>query len=151
MVVTQFRLEIVDEFLGFGLRDVAEVMADTGRLLGGLFPVLMLALALGLGMGTLNCFLFSMFPLWQRIWNILTRPLFFVSGVIFLHDNVPQPYRYYMEWNPLTHVVGAVRSGFYARYEAAYVDPIFVFTLSAVAFVTGLLFLYRYHRDILHN
>ncbi len=28
------------------LRDVAEVMADTGRLLGGLFPVLMLALAL---------------------------------------------------------------------------------------------------------
>jgi len=29
-----------------GLRDVAEVMADTGRLLGGLFPVLMLALAL---------------------------------------------------------------------------------------------------------
>jgi len=29
-----------------GLKDVAEVMADTGRLLGGLFPVLMLALAL---------------------------------------------------------------------------------------------------------
>jgi len=29
-----------------GLRDVADVMADTGRLLGGLFPVLMLALAL---------------------------------------------------------------------------------------------------------
>lgn len=110
-----------------------------------------MALALGLGMGTLNCFLFSMYPLWQRVWNILTRPLFFVSGVIFLHDNVPQPYRYYMEWNPLTHVVGAVRSGFYARYEAAYVDPIFVFSLSAVAFVTGLLFLYRYHRDILHN
>jgi C4-dicarboxylate transporter DctM subunit len=31
-----------------GLRDVAEVMADTGRLLGGLFPVLMLALALNM-------------------------------------------------------------------------------------------------------
>lgn len=110
-----------------------------------------MAIALGLGMGTLNCFLFSMFPLWQRIYNILTRPLFFISGVLFLHDNVPQPYRDWLWWNPLTHVVGAVRSGFYARYEAEYVNPIYVFSIAGIALVFGLMFLHRYHRDILHN
>lgn len=110
-----------------------------------------MAMALGLGIGTLNCFLFAMYPVWQRVWNILTRPLFFVSGVLFLHDNVPQPYRDWLEWNPLTHVVGSVRAGFYARYEASYVDPIYVFMVSAISFATGLMFLHRYHRDILHN
>lgn len=110
-----------------------------------------MAMALGLGMGTLNCFLFSMFPLWQRVYNILTRPLFFISGVLFLHDTVPQPYRDWLWWNPLTHVVGAVRSGFYARYDAAYVSPIYVFSVAGIALVFGLMFLHRYHRDILHN
>ena len=49
------------------------------------------------------------------------------------------------------HVVGAVRSGFYARYDAPYVDPVFVFGLSLLLLVTGLIFLRRYHTDILNN
>lgn len=110
-----------------------------------------MAMALGLGIGTFNCFVFAMYPLWQRVWAILTRPLFFVSGILFLHDNVPQPYRDWLNWNPLVHVVGSVRSGFYARYEADYVDPIYVFAVSGIALVAGLTFLFRYHRDILHN
>lgn len=110
-----------------------------------------MALMLGLGMGTLNCYLFSTFPLWQRIWNIITRPLFFISGVIFLYDTIPEPYRGWLWWNPLVHVVGAVRSGFYARYDANYVSPLYVFSVASIAFVIGLVFLRRYHRDILHN
>ena len=38
-----------------------------------------------------------------------------------------------------------------ARYDAAYVSPVYVFTISAVLTVVGLLFLRRYHSDILHN
>ena len=110
-----------------------------------------MAMALGLGIGTFNCFLMSMYPLWERIWGIVTRPLLFLSGVIFLHDSIPEPYRSWLEWNPLTHVVGATRSGFYARYDADYVSPLYVFTFSAIALVVGLMFLHRYHRDILHN
>ena len=64
---------------------------------------------------------------------------------------MPQPYRDWLAWNPLVHVVGAVRSGFYARYDAHYVDPVYVFAFSGIALSTGLVFLYRYHRDILHN
>ena len=136
---------IVLTFIIFGLG--APVSIDVGRIALGFS----MAMALGLGVGTLNCFLFSMYPLWRQIWSIFTRPLFFISGVLFLHESVPEPYRTWLEWNPLVHVIGAVRSGFYARYDAPYVDPVFVFGLSLLLLVTGLIFLRRYHTDILNN
>jgi len=110
-----------------------------------------MTLALGLGIGTLNGFLFAVFPVWQQAWSILHRPLFILSGIFFLYDNVPDPYQSWLWYNPLVHVVGLSRSGFYARYEAAYASPVYVFSVAAICFVTGLLFLHRYHRDILHN
>lgn len=110
-----------------------------------------MALALGLGFGVINCFVFSMVPVWQQVWSILTRPLFFLSGVIFLFDSFPQPYRDWLWWNPLIHVTGAVRAGFYARYDAPYVHPIYVFALSALLLAAGLMFLRRYHSDILNQ
>lgn len=110
-----------------------------------------MTLSLGLGVGTLNGFLFAVFPVWQQAWSILTRPLFILSGIFFLYDNVPDPYQSWLWYNPLVHVVGLSRSGFYARYEAAYASPVYVFSVAAVCFVAGLLFLHRYHRDILHN
>ena len=44
-----------------------------------------------------------------------------------------------------------MRSGFYARYDAAYANPIYVLSIASVTLVAGLVFLRRYHRDILYN
>ncbi len=109
-----------------------------------------MAAALGLGIGTLNCFLRSMFPVWQQVWAIVTRPLILISGVIFLHDRVPEPYRGWLEYNPLVHVVGVSRSAFYPYYNAEYVDVVFVFLCALIPFVFGLVFLRRYKYDILN-
>tara|TARA_R110002073_G_scaffold300799_2_gene468147 strand:- start:661 stop:1482 length:822 start_codon:yes stop_codon:yes gene_type:complete len=106
--------------------------------------------ALSLGIGTMNCFLTSMFPVWQQVWNIVTRPLIIVSGVIFMYDNTPEPYRSYLWYNPLIHVTGEMRAAFYVSYEASYVSPLYVFALSLALLMFGLLFLRRYHRDILN-
>lgn len=108
-----------------------------------------LAAVLGLSIGILNCFLFTRFPLWQRGWSILTRPLILVSGVIMLHDNIPQPWRDYIWWNPVVHVVGLARQGFYFSYEANYVSISYVLIVSGGLALTGLVFLGRYHRDLL--
>ena len=107
-----------------------------------------MALALGLGIGTLNCFLLSIFPVWERTWSILNRPLFIISCVIFLYDVVPNPYRDWLWWNPLIHVVGQIRKGIYSTYDAPYVSPLFVFSTALLLFTFGLLLLRRYHRDI---
>jgi capsular polysaccharide transport system permease protein len=117
------------------------------------FPAIVLAFtmlgALSLGVGTLNSFLTVMFPVWARVWAIMNRPLMLISGVLFTPESVPEPYRTYMLYNPIVHIVGQMRKAFYPYYDAAYVSPTFVFLVSIVLLVFGLLFLLRYHRVLL--
>lgn len=110
----------------------------------------MLAFALGAGIGTLNCFLLSVLPIWERAWAVLNRPMFLVSGVIVLFDTVPLPYRDWMWWNPLIHPIGLVRKGIYSTYDATYVSSVYVLAVSGVTLALGLLLLRRYHRDIIN-
>lgn len=105
--------------------------------------------ALCFGMGCLNSFLMSMFPVWQQVWSILTRPLFIISGIFFLIDNLPETYRDIIMWNPLAHVIMELRKGFYATYDAVLVSPVYVYGVSAVCGVLGMILLRRYHRVIL--
>jgi capsular polysaccharide transport system permease protein len=106
---------------------------------------------LGLGVGTLNCFLWTMVPIWQRLWSIITRPLFIVSCIFFMFETVPAELRVYLWWNPLVHPIGMMRSAFYSSYDASYASPLYVVLLSLGCLLAGLLFLNRYNRDILHR
>ena len=45
---------------------------------------------LGLGFGTLNCVLFGFLPTWRNIWNVLTKPLFLMSGMFYTFESLPQ-------------------------------------------------------------
>jgi ABC-type polysaccharide/polyol phosphate export systems, permease component len=109
-----------------------------------------MVLALAAGIGVLNCFLLSVLPVWERAWSVLNKPLFFLSCVVFIYDQIPEPYRGWLWWNPLVHAVGQVRAGLYATYPADYVSHGYVFGLSGGALMLGLVFLSRYHRDILN-
>jgi capsular polysaccharide transport system permease protein len=110
-----------------------------------------MAIAMGLGLGLLNCFLMTMFPLWQRAWGIMTRPLFLLSGTLLLYENMPEIAQDILWWNPLMHVTGEMRAAFYLQYEAKYVTPVFVFAVAGVLALVGLIFLRRYHRDMLEG
>ena len=109
-----------------------------------------MAVALGIGVGTVNCVLFTMYPLWQKMWSLATRPLFLLSCVFHLYQDIPEPYRYYLGWNPLVHVVGYMRKGFYPSYDAAYVSLVYVWGVSLGLMLIGTVFLRRYHRDLLN-
>lgn len=110
----------------------------------------MLAVFAG-GIGVLNCLLISVFPVWQRIWNVLHRPIFLISGVFFLFDATPEPYRSILWFNPLIHIIGITRRAFYPTYDAAFASPAYVFAFGLVTLVTGLFFLRRWHKDILYQ
>jgi capsular polysaccharide transport system permease protein len=116
---------------------------------GAIFMSLAMAMALAVGVGTLNCYLVSAYPLWERIWAVMNRPLFIISGVFFLPDQVPQPVRDYLLYNPILHVVGELRRGMFPTYDAVYVSPVYVFSLSMGLTIFGLLFLLRYHKDLI--
>lgn len=110
-----------------------------------------MASALGLGVGTLNCFLMTRYALWQRVWSIVNRPLFLLSCVFFTFDTVPEPYRSGLWFNPLVHVVGQMRAAFYPAYDGTYVSPLYVFAVSLCLTASGLVFLRRFHRELVHD
>ena len=127
------------------------VMFDTRTVLHfpSIFMGFLMAMALGFGVGTLNCYLITRFPIWQQGWSIATRPLFLISCIFYVFDTIPQPYRDYLWYNPLVHVVGMMRRGFYPFYEANYVSLPYVFGLSLLLSAAGLLLLRRFHKDLM--
>ncbi|MDP5305695.1 ABC transporter permease [Paracoccus spongiarum] len=110
-----------------------------------------MAFTLAIGVGTVNCFLFTAFPWWQQVWSIVTRPLFLLSCIFFIFDDIPDAFQPYLWFNPLVHVVGQMRSAFYPAYRGDYVTPVYVFAVGLVLMAIGLLLLNRYHRDLLNS
>lgn len=109
---------------------------------------LAMAASLGLGLGVLNAYLFPTFPLWRSVWGILTTPLFFLSTILFAYEDMPVVGQDVLWYNPLVHVVGVMRRGFYGIYDAAWASPVYVFALAGVMTLLGFVLLGRYYRFI---
>lgn len=128
------------------------VMGATVRVQMGLIAeAYIMAILLGFGVGSLNCYLMTAFPAWERAWQISTRPLFILSGVIGTYDSMPQFAQDILYWNPLIHIVGRTREGFFINYDGSYISPVFVTMVGLVTAVFGLMLLFRHHRDLLEN
>ena len=112
---------------------------------------LLMAGLLGLGVGLFNSFMLSMFPIYQTVWAVVNRPMFIVSGVLYLIDPLPVFYRDLLLLNPICHVVMKMREGVFVVYDAVYVSTTYVFFFAGAPAVIGLILLHRYHNDILEN
>ena len=96
------------------------ILQDTGSILD-FRPILIglsMAAVLGLGVGAMNSVIVGFFPVWNQIWGIAMRPMFFVSGMFFLYEDMPAEIQFYLWFNPLLHVTGIMRRGFYSTYGA---------------------------------
>lgn len=106
---------------------------------------------LGLGIGTLNCYLFQRFPVWGHVWGVLNRPLFLISGVIVIYEDLPQLAQDLLWYNPLLHITGLMRAGFYPMYRPDYVSLVYVMVWALIPLIFGLLLLFRHHKDLLNR
>lgn len=119
--------------------------------LGTLVNAYAMASAIGFGVGTLNAVLISRNEVWSSVWSVITRPLFLISGIIFLPDHVPEPYSSWMTWNPLIHVTGETRRSFFYSYTGDYVDPLYAYGVALACTVAGLVLLRSYYRDLMER
>jgi capsular polysaccharide transport system permease protein len=106
------------------------------------------AAVLGLGAGAINIVMFARFPIYEQIFGIINRPLFMISGVFFLPENLPNPFRDFILYNPLVHVIMWFRSSVYGEYRADALDWGYVIEFALVCFVAGLMLLTASTREI---
>jgi len=107
------------------------------------------AAVLGFGVGSLNCLLFDMFPIWKSFFGAVTRPLMILSAVIYIYEDLPGFAQDILWFNPLIHLTGLSRTGFYNYYEPSYISLIYVMTIALVSLFVGLLLLRRHYRKLL--
>lgn len=116
-----------------------------------LFMSLSMAMMLATGIGTLNCYLLTAFPVYGQIWSIATRPLFLISGVFFTYDSMPPLAQHVLWYNPLIHVVGLMRRGLYPTYHSDYISIPYLFVISLITLFFGLLLLGRHFKTLMEG
>lgn len=99
----------------------------------------LLASLLGLGAGLFNNVMFPKFPIYEQIFGIVNRPLFMVTGVFFLPDLIPPPYREMLLINPLAHALMRFRSGFYAEYDSGFLDMHYLYVFTGCWLFVGMI------------
>ena len=153
-VIARFTLNLVTDILVMLLLFITFISVTDITLfleIGPIVTAIALAALLGLAVGLVNCVLFGFFPVWMNIWGILNRPMFFVSGILFLYEDMPQNLQVYLGHNPLVHVTALMRAGFYPTYDAEFASPLFVMCCAVPMIFLGLLLLGRFHREILNR
>lgn len=118
---------------------------------GPILQAMALAAILGLGVGSLNCVLIGLFPTWEQIWSIITRPLFLASAVIYIFEDLSRTAQEILWYNPVAHITGLMRTGFYPMYSPKHISPEYVIACALISMSLGFILLHRYHKDILND
>ncbi|PIE12391.1 MAG: sugar ABC transporter permease [Rhodobacterales bacterium] len=114
------------------------------------FLAFFLATMLGLGIGAMNSVLMGLFPIWRSLWNIAMGPLMIASAVIYIMEDLPDFAQNILWWNPLTHITGLSREGFFSTYHPNYISEVYVLVIGTVFLVLGLIFLRANYLKILN-
>lgn len=118
---------------------------------GALASALGLGIILATGIGSLNCFIMTSFPVYERIWSIATRPLFLISGIFFTFDSLPKAAQDILWYNPLIHIVGMTRESLYPTYNGEYISPAYVVLIGLITLFFGLLLLVRHFKRLMES
>lgn len=103
--------------------------------------ILFFAFCLGLSLAL--CVVGERFPETAKFVGFIQRPMYFMSGVFFSLEQLPEEYHGYVSWNPLLHVIELTREGLFASYHGAFADLQYL-AFSAVGTLAFGLLVYRH-------
>ncbi|ODR88349.1 ABC transporter permease [Sinorhizobium alkalisoli] len=129
---------------------VASMRVETSLHWPTILEAVAMACIFGLGVAMVNCVLFLKYSLYEQVFNIVNRPLFLISGVFFLPDSIPDPYRDLVLINPLVHIIMGFRKGFYPEYRAIGLDMNYLYGIAFLTLFAGML-VFTLSRKTLRN
>lgn len=102
------------------------------------FRALGLAMLLGLGFGCINSIIAQAAPMWSTGYALVIIILWMASGVVFIPDNLPEPIRDFLSYNPVLQAVTAMRAAYYEGYGSITLDESYLFWTAMVSLFMGL-------------
>ncbi len=96
------------------------------------------AILLGFGMGVTGMILRSLWKPWETVDNMITRVLFFISGIFFEIEAVPPMVREILLWNPMVHAIIWLRYTIFPEYFTQSLDRTYLLAWGLIATVFGL-------------
>lgn len=136
---------LLHEVIAVGIFVVA--LAVTGELSPATLPLLLVALplqtaiALGLGLGLASVHVF--FRDTAQVLGLLFNAWFYVTPIVYPLELVPERYRFLIEANPLTPLVGLYRQAFLGPDVVPERGVLWLALFAAVLFAAGLLLFRR--------
>ncbi len=129
------------------------MFVDTHTILdvGPILIAISMSALLGLGVGLCNAVLAGLYPIWQNIWGIVTRPLILASGIFYIYEDLPGGAQDVLWWNPLIHMSAVAREGYYPTYDPQHVSLAYGYGLSLVLIFLGLVFMRSQYTTILER
>jgi capsular polysaccharide transport system permease protein len=101
---------------------------------------LLACIMLGFGFGIVNGVIAGIFPFWIMPFSLFQIILWMASGVITVPDYLPEPFRYYLSFNPILVAVEWMRSAFYEGYGLnELLDKPYALSFAAVSILIGLI------------
>ena len=85
-----------------------------------------LLLILGIGIGLLLCSAITFWKDTGKIIQLITRPMYFISGIFFCATMIPTPYWYLFSWNPIFHIIELSRDALFDSYTTPIGNWVFV-------------------------
>lgn len=86
------------------------------------FLLLLMSASLGLLFGIGELYLDEI----KKVRQVVTRPIFFISGVFFSLQDVPQEFWPYLNWNPVLHAIELSRDAAHSNFGAKGVSITFL-------------------------
>ncbi|MFC4700079.1 ABC transporter permease [Glaciecola siphonariae] len=124
-------MAVIMYFLSIELR-----LDDPLLVILNLFSLCLFSMSLGLICGLVSAFI----PEMDKVFSLLTRPLFFISGVFFSLRDFPPEIWWALDWNPILHAIELSRGAAYSSYNEVGVSQAYVIEVTMVTTFIALVF-----------
>jgi capsular polysaccharide transport system permease protein len=106
----------------------------------GILLIMIASILLGYSIGLFNTSVAAIIPAYEKVWKILSMPLFLMSGVFFIADRrFPPEVIEILQYNPILHIIEFTRDSFYRSWESSLFDLSYVLWFILYAMTCGLL------------
>ncbi|TEW52318.1 ABC transporter permease [Psychromonas algicola] len=93
---------------------------------------------MAIGFGLMLCSAMSYWGDAKKMVGIITRPLLFISGIMYSATMIPTTYWYLFDWNPIFHVMELSRDAYFSTYVTPVGSWLYLGICALVSFSLGL-------------